>query len=184
MFILSLKCLLNTNISSFIGVAVRIAQILGLNRDPSGFPEIPRVSAEVRRRVWWYLFYLDIQVSLAAGLPPLIENTSWDVRPISELKDHHIGTPEANEYEEALTSGLDVPISMQQGQIDAASMISTSGLYVGGKYRDASEWSSLEGHDTCLTSSQCARSSSWSNCSSKNRRLEATSTKFEPRSSS
>ena len=142
-------------------MAVRIAQILGLNRDPSGFPEVSRVSAEVRRRVWWYLFYLDIQVSLAAGLPPLIENTSWDVRPISELKDHHIGNPEASEYEEALDSGLDIPTTMQQGPIDATSLISTSGIYVGGKYRDASEWSSHEGFITILTPLLCARNSSF-----------------------
>jgi hypothetical protein len=43
-----------------MGVAVRLAQMLGLNRDPSHFSGMDFVAAEVRRRVAWELYFRDI----------------------------------------------------------------------------------------------------------------------------
>ena len=96
-----------------VGLAVRLAQMLGLNKDPSHFPTIDPATAETRRRIWWYLFYVDVNVAAAAGLPTLVEDQSWDVDPISEAESH-------------LPYAREAPASI-------------SGLYVVGKYRDAGE---------------------------------------------
>lgn len=47
---------------AFIGLAYRVAQMLGLHRDPSHFSSLPPIVAEVRRRVWWLLVNIDISV--------------------------------------------------------------------------------------------------------------------------
>ena len=96
-----------------VGLAVRLAQMLGLNKDPSHFSTIDSATAENRRRIWWYLFYVDVNVAAAAGLPTLIVDQSWDVHPVSQVESHFQHTREA-------------PVSI-------------SGLYVVGKYRDAGE---------------------------------------------
>jgi hypothetical protein len=57
---------------SFMGVAYRVAQMLGLHRDPSHFSSLKPVVAEVRRRVWWFLIYVDVVIGVAAGLPPMV----------------------------------------------------------------------------------------------------------------
>ena len=76
----------------FIGVAIRVAQMLGLHRDPSHFKAtISPVNAEVCRRVWWHVFHVDVLVAMASGLPPLIERGSWDTAMVSELYEEHIG---------------------------------------------------------------------------------------------
>lgn len=107
--------------------------MLGLNRDSSHFPSLSPVIGEVRRRLWWYLFYVDISVSVAAGLPTLIVDATWDVRPISELKDRVIGTEEARGYEEALASGCHHPIPIEHYDVGRDPLVSTSGIYAAGK---------------------------------------------------
>jgi hypothetical protein len=39
------------------------------------------------------LIVLDTLIARASGLPPLLELGSWDVKGISELKEHLIGVP-------------------------------------------------------------------------------------------
>ncbi|KAB8596084.1 hypothetical protein FH972_025793 [Carpinus fangiana] len=75
---------------SFVGLAVRVAQMLGLHKDPSNFPGISIIEAEVRRRVWWQLLTCDTAVALASGLVPLIDPSAWDVQPISELTESRL----------------------------------------------------------------------------------------------
>lgn len=86
---------------SFIGVAVRVAQILGLHKDPRQFEsqtKIVPVAAEVRRRVWWHVFALDVLVATAAGLPPLIESNSFNVALPTDLREDLWNTPQGELY--------------------------------------------------------------------------------------
>ena len=43
--------------SLYVGLALRVAQTMGLHRDPSHF-NIEPAEAETRRRVWWHIVYL------------------------------------------------------------------------------------------------------------------------------
>lgn len=117
---------------AFIGLAYRVAQMLGLHRDPSHFSSLQPTVAEVRRRVWWLLIHIDIAVGIAAGLPPMIDFSSCDVRQPSELKEELIGTRVGLEYETQLRqSGGRIDLSGSE------SMFSTCSILLAGKYRVA-----------------------------------------------
>lgn len=62
--------------------------------------------AEVRRRVWWHAFHLDVLVSSASGLPPLIDSNSHDVRAVSELSDEAVFSRKATEAADSIAPAL------------------------------------------------------------------------------
>ncbi|KAJ9298235.1 transcriptional regulator family: Fungal Specific TF [Paecilomyces variotii] len=84
----------------FIGVAVRVAQMLGLHKDATHFSSNTpaQITAEVRRRVWWHIFALDVLVATAAGLPPLIDHDSFDVALPSDVREDLWDKPQAQPY--------------------------------------------------------------------------------------
>lgn len=49
--------------------------------------------------------HIDVLVAMASGLPPLVDSSTCDVRPLTELKDEYIGTPEGIEYDQAVSNG-------------------------------------------------------------------------------
>ena len=123
--------------SGFIGLAIRVAQILGLHRDPAYFEDINPITAEVRRRVWWHIFYIDVLIAIAAGLPPIIDRTSWDVQKLSEVRDELLGTPQALLYQasrQQVNEVADDPLAPIKVQ-----MVSASGILVAGKLHAAGE---------------------------------------------
>lgn len=88
--------------SLFVSLAMRVAQTMGLHRDPAKFGIEP-CEAEYRRRLWWHILHMDGVVAMSSGLPPLVgDENYWDVRDISEIKDTLLGTPEAEQYEQRL----------------------------------------------------------------------------------
>jgi hypothetical protein len=114
-------------------LAQRAAHILGLHKDPSHFPSIDPIEAEVRRRVWWQIVHIDVTLAIASGLPPIIE-TSWDVQQLSELKDELIGTPEGVHYETAVAAGTqDMDMAEDPFSCSSYSMVSTGGILARGK---------------------------------------------------
>ena len=121
--------------SSFIGLGLRVAQIMGLHRDGAQFGLDP-CEAEVRRRVWWHIAHMDSVMSISSGLPPLVNDESyWDVRPISELKDRLLGTPDGSQYQQAITAGerlQDIPDDPLKGGGD--SFVSVVHVMAQGKY--------------------------------------------------
>ncbi|KAF9887382.1 hypothetical protein FE257_010237 [Aspergillus nanangensis] len=92
--------------SLFISFAMRVAQTMGLHRDPAKFGIQP-YEAEYRRRIWWHIVHMDGVVAMSSGLPPLVSDENfWDVRDASEIKDTLLGTPEAEKYEELIGAGV------------------------------------------------------------------------------
>ncbi|KAI2689938.1 transcriptional regulator family: Fungal Specific TF [Penicillium roqueforti] len=95
--------------SLFVSLAVRVAQTLGLHRDPAHF-NIDPWEAEFRRRVWWHIMHMDAVIAMSSGLPPLLTDTTyWDVRETSEVKDTLLGTAEAKRYEQQVADGQRPP---------------------------------------------------------------------------
>jgi len=80
---------------SFVGLATRVAQMLGLHKDPASFPDLSVIDIQVRRQLWWSLVAVDVQVALAAGLPPIIDCTACQVREFSEAPEDlpYLGIP-------------------------------------------------------------------------------------------
>lgn len=92
--------------SLFISLSMRVAQTMGLHRDPANFGIEP-CEAEYRRRIWWHIVHMDGVVAMSSGLPPLVSDEKyWDVQETSEVKDTLLGTAEAEQYERLVTAGL------------------------------------------------------------------------------
>ncbi|KAJ5114292.1 hypothetical protein NUU61_000051 [Penicillium alfredii] len=90
--------------SVFVSLAMRVAQTMGLHRDPAKFGIEP-CEAEYRRRLWWHIMHMDGVVAMSSGLPPLVSDENyWDVRETSEVKDTLLGSPAAEHYERLVAS--------------------------------------------------------------------------------
>ncbi|KAL9072746.1 MAG: hypothetical protein Q9157_004986 [Trypethelium eluteriae] len=130
---------------AFVGLALRVAQALGLHKDPSHFRSLSLTNRETRRRVWWHIVHIDVLIATASGLPPLVDTASWDVRPLSELKDEYIGTIEGSLYEEGLSKGLQPLAHTDQPDTSIPkSLVSPGGILVEGKLRTSLILHSLE----------------------------------------
>ncbi|THC87867.1 hypothetical protein EYZ11_012686 [Aspergillus tanneri] len=92
--------------SLFVSLAMRVAQTMGLHRDPAKFG-IQAHEAEYRRRIWWHIVHMDGVVAMSSGLPPLVSDENfWDVREASEVKDTLLGTTTAEHYEKLVAAGM------------------------------------------------------------------------------
>lgn len=120
--------------SLYVSLAIRVAQTLGLHRDPTLF-NFAAWEVETRRRLWWQIVHNDCYVSISSGLPPVISDSYFDTKMISEIKDLKLGTPEADAYQEAIENGTrardmpDDPVTK-----DRKSMVSVVYVFSRGKY--------------------------------------------------
>jgi hypothetical protein len=71
---------------SFVAVAFRMAQAMGLHRDGTEFGMEP-MEVELRRRLWWYIIHLDVMSSLISGLPLVASLETSTTAMLSEIKD-------------------------------------------------------------------------------------------------
>lgn len=121
--------------SLFISLALRVAQTMGLHRDPANFGIRPS-EAENRRRIWWHIVHMDGVVAMSSGLPPLVSDENyWDVRETSEVKDTLLGTPEAEQYERLVSVGMRPPDNPDDPLVcGGPSMVNVYYLSARGKY--------------------------------------------------
>ena len=121
----------------FIGVAIRVAQMLGLHKDPSHFKaNISPLNREVCRRIWWHVFHLDVLVAMASGLPPLIERGSWDTDMVSELYEEHIRTTTEAQADHNLNEDLTGSVKARH----PSSHVSPLGIWLRGKLEETCEY--------------------------------------------
>lgn len=84
----------------FITSAIRLAQIMGLHREI----DVPDLAPtrEQRRQIWWHIIWLDVQSSLASGLPTCLGTSALDgVRMISAPEDSAVKLLAVGRYEAA-----------------------------------------------------------------------------------
>jgi hypothetical protein len=68
----------------FLPQAIRFAQSLRLHAEKNSGNSI---ELEIRRRIWWHLLFLDIESTVATGLPPIIHRTGFTTQLPANL--HH-----------------------------------------------------------------------------------------------
>ncbi|EFR04252.1 hypothetical protein MGYG_07260 [Nannizzia gypsea CBS 118893] len=120
--------------SLFISLALRVAQTMGLHRDPAQFG-ISHCEAEMRRRLWWHIVHMDGVVAMSSGLPPLVSDENyWDVRLTSEVKDTLLTSPEAEVYERMVDEGYRRPDKPDDPSICGNSMVNVYYISAKGKY--------------------------------------------------
>ncbi|KAJ5100071.1 hypothetical protein N7532_007072, partial [Penicillium argentinense] len=121
--------------SLFVSLAMRVAQTMGLHRDPAKFG-IEACEAEYRRRLWWHIMHMDGVVAMSSGLPPLVgDENYWDVRETSEVKDSLLGTPAAERYDQFVAAQQRIPDNPDDPTIcGGPSMVNVFYLTARGKY--------------------------------------------------
>jgi hypothetical protein len=121
--------------SLFVSLAMRVAQTMGLHRDPAKIGIEP-CEAEYRRRLWWHIIHMDGVVAISTGLPPLVgDEHYWDVSDLSEMKDSLLGTPEARLYEQLVSTGQRLPDNPDDPSVcGGSSMVDVFYLTTKGKY--------------------------------------------------
>lgn len=128
--------------SLFVSLAMRVAQTMGLHRDPAKFGIEP-CEAEYRRRLWWHIMHMDGVVAMSSGLPPLVSDENyWDVRETSEVKDTLLGSPAAERYEQMVAANQQVRENPDEPSVcGGPSMVNVFYLTARGKYTMARTFS-------------------------------------------
>ncbi|KAF7300072.1 Zn(2)-C6 fungal-type domain-containing protein [Mycena kentingensis (nom. inval.)] len=78
---------------NLIGIALRIAQDLGIHRS-RGRVEQPSAKRELFKRAFWVLVHGDRMLSCAMGRPCMLEFNDFDVEPLIECDDEYWEDPE------------------------------------------------------------------------------------------
>jgi hypothetical protein len=106
---------------SFVAVAFRVCQAMGLHKDGKDFG-LDEIQVEERRRVWCHLMHLDVLTSIVSGLPLVASNEMFsNTQPIRELKDEYLGQ---GQEEDAKTGpGVDLNYILAAGRYDITSYI-------------------------------------------------------------
>ncbi|RDW75995.1 hypothetical protein BP5796_06816 [Coleophoma crateriformis] len=98
-FILFLVCVRRHDDTRFVwtmtGLAIRIAQSIGLHRDGSKFGLSP-FDTEMRRRLWWQIIILDTRASEDHGSEPTIMEHGYDTNLPLSINDEDLD-PDASE---------------------------------------------------------------------------------------
>ena len=66
--------------SVLVGTAIRLAECLGLHRDPADVYGLPPVDCQVRRTLWFQLCFLDFRTGEVHGPRPCIKREDYDTR--------------------------------------------------------------------------------------------------------
>ncbi|KAK4467208.1 fungal-specific transcription factor domain-containing protein [Cladorrhinum samala] len=72
------------------GLAIRMAQSLGLHREASKMKHLSPYEIEIRRRVWWALCFLDVRTSEDQGTELTISHGSFDTKLPMNINDTDI----------------------------------------------------------------------------------------------
>lgn len=99
------------------GALLRAAMIIGLHREPSLFPQIPVLEAEIRRRLWATVLEITVQSALDCGMAPTISEHDYDCGLPSKIDDDQI-----DESTETLPPAKPIDVYTQtSGQLALAS---------------------------------------------------------------
>ncbi|KUI60038.1 hypothetical protein VP1G_07260 [Cytospora mali] len=63
---------------ALVGFIVRLAMAMALHRDTSSYSEVSGYEAEMRRRIWGTVVFLDLDAAIKSGLPPCIRQDDSD----------------------------------------------------------------------------------------------------------
>lgn len=106
---------------SFVAVAFRVCQAMGLHKDGTDFG-LDDIQTEERRRVWCHLMHLDVMTSIVSGLPLVASSEMFsNTRMIREIKDEYLGQPENEDVETGRI--VDLNYILTAGRYDATSCI-------------------------------------------------------------
>ena len=96
----------DTSACSFVAVAIRVAQSMGLDKSETN-DSLGAVVAEERQRIWALLSHLDVLTARRSGLPPILgQRLDASGNRLCEARDEYIGTPFAGDPRHAYPAFL------------------------------------------------------------------------------
>jgi hypothetical protein len=101
------------------GLAVRMAQTLGLHRDGAHYETLTPYQIEMRRRIWWQVVILDARSSEDHGCDPTIVESITDTLFPLNLNDSDFG-PDTVEMPEPRRGSTEMTFSLIRFEISAA----------------------------------------------------------------
>lgn len=72
------------------GTLIKQAMLSGYHRDPGRHVKISVFSREMRRRIWYTIVELDLQIAMDRGMPPSIQASDYDTAPPLNINDEDI----------------------------------------------------------------------------------------------
>jgi len=94
--------------SVLVGMAVRLAETMGLHRDPQDVYGLSPVECQVRRTIWFQLCFLDLRTCESQGPRPCIKREDYDTRfPLNVNDVDLLSSP----VEEKVTQWTDMTLS-------------------------------------------------------------------------
>ncbi|RYP74727.1 hypothetical protein DL770_007546 [Monosporascus sp. CRB-9-2] len=107
----------NTRFSwTLTGLAIRIAQSLGLHREGTHFAELKPFDVEMRRRLWWTLCMLDLRSAENHGSELTIAEEAHDTRLPLNINDSDL-SPDMTDYPEEHHGVTDMSFSLVRFEI-------------------------------------------------------------------
>ena len=73
-----------------VGLIQRLAIATGLHQDPTGVPHFTVIEADVRRRVWSCIVFLNLQSAIECGMPALMHKDDFSTQPPLNLNDEDL----------------------------------------------------------------------------------------------
>lgn len=95
---------------NFVGLAIRVAQTLGLHLDNNGKKSPPQLEREMRRRVWFTCVNLDRLLAMTFGRPTMLSQ-SWTVPTPKLIDDEYLSDTIENEQPAGIPSNLGLFVS-------------------------------------------------------------------------
>ena len=75
---------------TFVGLVVRLAMHMGYHCDAQHYHNIGPFHGEMRRRIWHFIYQIDVLLSFQLGLPGMIREMQSDTRPPHNFLDNDI----------------------------------------------------------------------------------------------
>ncbi|KAL1986541.1 hypothetical protein VTN96DRAFT_6119 [Rasamsonia emersonii] len=85
--------------SAMVGAAIRLAECMGLHRDPTEYNH-PPVETHVRRLIWYQLCFLDIRTAEVQGPRPFIRREDYTTQFPLNLDDAALATGKSDDAQE------------------------------------------------------------------------------------
>jgi len=100
------------------GIAVRIAQRLGMSQDGTVYGLLP-IEVEIRRRLWWQIILIDGRVAEISGAGPSLITYQWSTKIPSNINDSDLfpDTRDSPKERPGITEALFVRLRAESLQI-------------------------------------------------------------------
>ncbi|KAK8856285.1 fungal-specific transcription factor domain-containing protein [Apiospora arundinis] len=98
------------------GLAIRIAQSLGMHREGTQFADLTPFEIEMRRRLWWTLVVVDLRSAEDQGTELVIAERTWDTEFPLNVNDNDFG-PSMKEFPPERQGATDVTFCLIRYEI-------------------------------------------------------------------